>query len=129
MDIVRSSSPEHPTEVRDGTFSGTVLGVQTLSAAQGAAATDVVFLPGARTHWHTHEHGQILRVTAGSGWVCADGEEPMRVNVGDTVWAPAGERHWHGASETHLMAHLAVSLGTTSWHEAVDDAEYPTRPA
>jgi quercetin dioxygenase-like cupin family protein len=84
----------------------------------------VMFTPGARTYWHTHEHGQMLRVLAGSGWVCDKGGEPRRLNVGDTVWCDAGTTHWHGGDDGSFMLHLAVSHGKTVWLDEVSDEEY-----
>jgi len=66
----------------------------------------------------------MLRVLAGSGWVCEKGGEPQRIKTGDTVWAPPGTTHWHGGDDGSYMTHLAVSLGKTSWAEAVTDEEY-----
>ena len=59
------------------------------------------------------ERGQILVVTAGTGWVCTHGESPQPLTVGDVVWVPPGERHWHGAGPDTIMTHLATSLGTS----------------
>lgn len=56
--------------------------------------------------------------------MCAQGEEQQRLGVGDTVWVPPGEMHWHGASADGFLLHLAVSLGTTEWHGPVGDDEY-----
>lgn len=91
---------------------------------EGIMIVHVMFTPCARTHWHTHENGQFLRVLAGSGWVCDKGDEPQRLNVGDSVWCPAGTTHWHGADDGTYMVHLAVSHGTTSWLDPVTDEEY-----
>jgi quercetin dioxygenase-like cupin family protein len=84
----------------------------------------VMFTPGARTYWHTHENGQFLRVMAGSGWICDKGGEPRRLNVGDIVWCSAGTTHWHGGDDGSFMMHLAVSHGKTEWHGEVSQEEY-----
>lgn len=98
-----------PTE----TFSGTVHMDPIFTADDGSCmGNNVCFTPGARTFWHTHERGQILAVTIGSGLICSKGEEPRKLMVGDVVHIPAGETHWHGAGEGTLMAHMAVSLGS-----------------
>ncbi|MCE0765578.1 cupin domain-containing protein [Pseudonocardia kujensis] len=90
------------------------------------AVNSVTFLEGARTFWHTHEHGQLLLVTAGTGWVVNEDGDRQRVEQGDLVWSEPGERHWHGAVSASDLTHLAVSLGLTSWHdEAVDDPDRP----
>lgn len=87
----------------------------------------VNFQPGARTHWHRHEKGQILKVTAGSGWVCDRGEKPKRIAVGDVIWCPAGGVHWHGADDGSFMVHEAISLGGLDWYEAVSDEVYAAK--
>jgi quercetin dioxygenase-like cupin family protein len=96
--------------------------------AEGSGPTininQVMFTPGARTYWHTHEHGQLLRVMAGSGWICDKGGEPRRLNVGDTAWCSAGTTHWHGGDDGSFMMHLAVSHGKTEWHGEVSQEEY-----
>jgi len=89
----------------------------------------VTFSPGARTHWHTHPRGQILHVVRGVGRVQKAGEPSREILPGDTVFIAAGEKHWHGASPTRLMVHLAVQEAgpdgqTTAWLEAVSDVEY-----
>jgi quercetin dioxygenase-like cupin family protein len=91
----------------------------------------VTFEPGARTHWHTHPRGQTLLVTAGRGLVCAENERAREIRPGDTVWIPAGERHWHGAAADTAMSHVAIQEAedgeTTRWLEPVTDAEYAAR--
>lgn len=93
-------------------------------SAAGMVVVHVTFLPGARTHWHTHERGQVLQVIQGSGWVCDKGETPRRIRVGDTVVCPPGTHHWHGADEGSLMTHTAIGLGKTEWLEGVTDEDY-----
>jgi quercetin dioxygenase-like cupin family protein len=84
----------------------------------------VFFSPGARTFWHTHEHGQVLHVTSGRGWVCADGGQPQEIRQGDMVWIRPRERHWHGAAADTYMVHLAISLGEVDWQEELPQPEY-----
>jgi quercetin dioxygenase-like cupin family protein len=89
----------------------------------------VTFSPGARTRWHTHPRGQILHVIRGVGRVQKLGEAAHEIGPGDTVFIAAGEKHWHGAAPTRLMAHFAVQeVGpdglTTQWLEPVSDADY-----
>lgn len=88
----------------------------------------VTFVPGARTVWHTHPAGQMLIVTAGQGWVQEDGKERRVINPGDVIWISAGVKHWHGATATSPMAHIAVSYmkdgRNVDWLEAVSDAQY-----
>jgi quercetin dioxygenase-like cupin family protein len=88
------------------------------------AVTSVFFAPGARTHWHRHERGQVLHVTSGEGRVYSRGGSGGTIGAGDTVYIPAGEEHWHGAGATTYLVHLAVSLGKTEWLTPVTDEEY-----
>ena len=98
-------------------------------ARVGGAA--VTFAPGARTAWHTHPLGQTLLVTAGCGWVGRDGGPVEEVRPGDVVWFPPGERHWHGATPTTAMTHLAVQEKldgkAVEWMEQVSDEQYRGR--
>ena len=71
-------------------------------------AGSVTFEPGARTAWHTHPLGQTLIITAGLGWVQTEGGQIEEVRPGDVVWFPPGEKHWHGATPTTAMTHIAV---------------------
>jgi len=73
----------------------------------------VTFSVGARTAWHTHPLGQTLIVTQGKGWAQVWGEALREINAGDVVWFAAGEKHWHGATATTGMSHIAI-------HEALD---------
>ena len=91
-------------------------------------AGSVTFEPGARTAWHTHPLGQTLIITAGLGWVQTEGGSIEEVRPGDVVWFPPGEKHWHGATPTTAMTHIAVqeSLNgrNVDWMEKVSDAQY-----
>jgi quercetin dioxygenase-like cupin family protein len=88
----------------------------------------VTFEPGARTAWHTHPLGQTLIVTAGCGWVQQESGSKEEIRPGDVVWIPAGEKHWHGATATTAMTHIAIAEAldgkTANWMEKVSDAEY-----
>jgi quercetin dioxygenase-like cupin family protein len=88
----------------------------------------VTFEPGARTAWHTHPLGQMLIVTAGCGLVQSEGGPVMKMRPGDVVWCPPGEKHWHGATPTTGMSHIALleSLDgkAVEWMEHVTDEEY-----
>lgn len=112
------------SECRGPTFTGEVWADPVMSATDGVTINNVFFSPGARTHWHRHERGQILQVVAGKGWVQTEGEVPQVVRSGDVVWIPPGERHWHGGAHDSYLLHTAISLGMTSWGEAVADADY-----
>ena len=91
-------------------------------------AGQVTFEPGARTAWHTHPLGQTLIVTAGLGWVQREGGPVEEIRPGDVVWFPPGLKHWHGASPTTAMTHIAVqeSVGgkNVDWMEKVSDEQY-----
>lgn len=124
MHIVHGRAPGAVAEARGGTFTGTVWGDPVLPTTDGTTVNSVTFTPGARTFWHHHERGQLLVVTAGTGWVCTYGGPPQPLTVGDVVWVPPGERHWHGAGPGSILTHTAVSLGTTTWLDEVSETEY-----
>jgi quercetin dioxygenase-like cupin family protein len=88
----------------------------------------VTFEPGARTAWHTHPLGQTLIVTAGCGWAQREGGPVEAIRPGDVVWFPPGEKHWHGATATTAMTHIAVQEAlngkTVDWLEKVSDQQY-----
>jgi quercetin dioxygenase-like cupin family protein len=88
----------------------------------------VTFEPGARTAWHTHPLGQTLIVTAGAGWAQSENEPRAEIHPGDVIWFPPGEKHWHGATETTGMSHIAVQEAldgnNVTWMEKVTDEEY-----
>ena len=86
------------------------------------------FSPGARTAWHSHSIAQTLYVTEGEGRAQSFGEPVVALRAGEVVFAPAGERHWHGAAPDHFMTHLAVSEGDPTWGEHVSDAAYRGEP-
>src|SRR4051812_15746754 len=94
-----------------------------------ASAGSVTFQPGARTAWHTHPLGQTLIVTAGHGWVQRVGSPVEEIKVGDVVWFPPGEKHWHGATTTSAMTHIAITEKldgkNVDWMEHVTDEQYP----
>jgi quercetin dioxygenase-like cupin family protein len=93
-----------------------------------AAGASVTFEPGARTAWHTHPLGQTLIVTAGYGRVQRWEGKIEEVRPGDIVWFPPGEKHWHGASPTTALTHIAIQEaldGTVvNWMEHVSDEQY-----
>lgn len=124
MKIVRSRSTGSASVRKQDTFVGEVWADPVLPTTDGATINTIFFTPGARTNWHSHEHGQLLQATAGAGWVCTRGEDPQPLAAGDTVWVPAGEVHWHGADTDSFLTHTATSLGTTQWSEPVSDDDY-----
>jgi len=111
-------------------FTGSVRLDHAFSAPDPArtAAALVTFEPGARTAWHTHPLGQLLLITAGIGWVQVAGQPRQMVRAGDTVWFEPGERHWHGATDSHAMSHVAVQErqdgAPVTWLEPVSDHDY-----
>ena len=88
----------------------------------------VTFEPGARTAWHTHPLGQTLVVTAGRGWVQQWGGPVQVIRPGDVVRIPPGQKHWHGATATTGMTHIAIQEQrdgkTADWMEKVSDEQY-----
>ena len=92
------------------------------------AGVSVTFEPGARTAWHTHPLGQTLIITAGRGWVQREGGPVEEIRPGDVVWFSPGEKHWHGATATTAMTHIAVQERldgkTVDWMEHVSEAQY-----
>ncbi len=93
-----------------------------------AVANLVTFEPGARTAWHTHPLGQSLIVTAGCGWAQREGGPVEEIRPGDVVAIPPGEKHWHGATATTAMTHIAIQERqdgrAVDWLERVSDAQY-----
>lgn len=92
------------------------------------AAASVTFDPGARTAWHTHPLGQTLIVTSGLGWVQCEGGPIEEIRPGDVVWFPPGIKHWHGATPTNAMTHIAIQEAedgkVVDWLEKVSDEQY-----
>jgi quercetin dioxygenase-like cupin family protein len=88
----------------------------------------VTFEPGARTAWHTHPLGQTLIVTAGCGLVQREGGPIEQIRPGDIVWFSPDEKHWHGATATTAMSHIAIQErlngSVVTWMEHVSDTQY-----
>src|SRR5215216_4062956 len=88
----------------------------------------VTFEPGARTAWHTHPLGQTLIVTAGVGWAQREGSPVEEIRPGDIVWFPPGLKHWHGATATTAMTHIAIQEAQNGkmvdWMEKVSEEQY-----
>lgn len=111
-------------------FVGSVM-MEALHRPDGPAGTNALrvhFAAGGRTNWHTHPEGQLLIVVEGEGWTQTAGEAKSVIRPGDVVWIPAGERHWHGATATSAMVHIAVQGSvdgrTALWEEPVADSDY-----
>jgi quercetin dioxygenase-like cupin family protein len=92
------------------------------------SAAEVTFTPCARTAWHTHPAGQTLIVTTGSGWIQQWGGQKLVINPGDVIWTPPGVKHWHGATDTAAMTHIAIQDSVdgrpVDWLEHVTDQQY-----
>ena len=120
----------HPAKGPADWFTGTVRIDPLFQATAPArvAGASVTFEPGARTAWHTHPLGQTLIVTAGCGWAQREGGPIEEIHPGDVVWFPPGEKHWHGASPTTAMTHIAIQENldgkVVDWMEKVSDEQY-----
>ena len=111
-------------------FTGTVRIEPLFEAPEPARVrvASVTFEPGARTAWHTHPLGQTLIVTAGCGWVQCERSTIEEIHPGDVVWFPPNEKHWHGATPTTAMTHIAFQEAlngkVVDWMEKVSDEQY-----
>jgi quercetin dioxygenase-like cupin family protein len=129
MDIKRSGSQPSGKGPADY-FTGSVRIDPLLQAPEPARirGASVTFEPGARTAWHTHPLGQTLIVTAGCGWVQREGGPVEVIRPGDVVWFEPGEKHWHGATATTGMTHIALQEAlngkVVDWMEKVTDEQY-----
>ena len=98
------------------------------NSGQYGSVGKVDFAPGARTAWHTHPAGQLLIVTEGKGWVQEEDQPRREIRAGDVVWIEPGVRHWHGATDTTSMSHIAVAYmqdnKAVDWLERVSDEQY-----
>jgi quercetin dioxygenase-like cupin family protein len=96
-----------------------------------ASGASVTFEPGARTAWHMHPLGQVLIVTAGCGWTQCWGGPIVEIRAGDVVRCPPGHKHWHGATPTTAMTHIAIQEAldgkAVEWMEKVSDEQYRKR--
>lgn len=129
MDITRNGSTPSAKGPADW-FTGSVRidGLFAANESRRASSALVTFEPGARTAWHTHPLGQTLIVTAGFGHVQRAGGPIEQIGPGDIVWFPPGEKHWHGASLTTAMSHIALQENldgkVVDWLEHVTDEQY-----
>lgn len=128
-EITRAGSQSASTGP-DEYFTGTALiePVFSPTTERDFSMAEVTFIPGARSNWHTHPEGQTLYVTSGTGWTQVEGGEHQTINAGDVVWCPPGVKHWHGATDTTAMSHLAIQASqddsVVNWMEPVTDAQY-----
>jgi quercetin dioxygenase-like cupin family protein len=129
MEIKRSGS-QSSTKGSAEWFTGTVRIDPLFEASEPAHVhgASVTFEPDARTAWHIHPLGQTLIVTSGFGWAQRWGGPIEEIRPGDVVWFAPGEKHWHGATPTTSMTHIAIQEGldgkTVEWMEHVNDKEY-----
>lgn len=126
MTIKRNGS--QPSVVPNADYFSGVVRLDPLFEADApgrVVGASVTFEPGARTAWHTHPLGQTLIVLSGLGRAQREGGEVEEIRPGDVIWFPAGEKHWHGASTTTAMTHLAIQEAldgkTVDWLEKVED--------
>ena len=129
MQIIKSGS--RPTRKASSEyFTGNVWQDPIIETDEPARvrALRVSFEPGARTAWHTHPLGQTLCVISGVGLMGLRNEAPQLIKAGDTVWIPPNEEHWHGASATNSMTHIAIQEAlngsVAEWLNKVSDSEY-----
>src|SRR5215472_1500588 len=129
MDIKRGGSRPSTKGPADW-FTGSVRLDPLFQAPEPARASSasVTFEPGARTAWHTHPLGQTLIVTFGCGWVQREGGTVEEIHPGDIVWISPNEKHWHGATSTTAMTHIATQENldgkVVEWMEKVSDDQY-----
>jgi quercetin dioxygenase-like cupin family protein len=133
MDLKRCGS-QPSAQGPEEYFTGKVRIDPLFSATEGARASgaSVTFEPGARSAWHTHPRGQVLIVTAGCGWTQCWGGPIVEIRAGDVLRCPPGEKHWHGATPTTSMTHIAIQEQldgqVVTWLEKVSDAQYLAGP-
>jgi quercetin dioxygenase-like cupin family protein len=129
MEIRRSGS-QPSSKISADHFTGAVRMDPLFQAPDPARVicVSVTFEPGARTAWHTHPLGQTLVVTAGCGLVQSRGGPIEMIRPGDVIWCPPGEKHWHGATATTAMTHIAIlerlDGKNVDWMEKVSDEQY-----
>jgi quercetin dioxygenase-like cupin family protein len=141
----QSNQPQRMSITRGGTrmtsrgpeanFTGSV-SVEPLfpvNAPSRTSGASVTFEPGARSAWHSHPLGQTLIVTAGTGWVQQEGSERQEIRAGDVVWTPPNVKHWHGATPTTPITHIAIQEAldgkVVEWMEKVSDEQYLAKPS
>ncbi len=128
--IVRRAGWQASQRGPEDCFTGTVRIDLLFPAMEGSNVTGglVTFEAGARSAWHSHPMGQNLIVVSGVGWTQCEGGPKQEIRAGDVVSCPCGKRHWHGATTTTAMSHIAITEtrdgSAVSWMEKVDDTTY-----
>lgn len=129
MEITKNGT-QPSTVGAEGWFTGAVRIDPLFSKKEStkAAGALVTFEPGARTAWHTHPVGQTLIIVSGMGWAQREGGPIEELHPGDVVWFEPNEKHWHGASPTKAMSHIAIheelNGNVVTWMEKVSDSDY-----
>src|SRR5450755_4493040 len=134
MELKRAGSqPSQKGPANNFTGSVRIDPLNTAPEPARVSCASVTFEPGARTAWHTHPLGQTLIVIAGCGWVQRDGGPVKAIRPGDVVWFSPGEKHWHGATATTAMTHIALQERlngkVVDWMEKVTDEQYQAGPS
>ena len=128
--IIRRKGTQPSTPGPEAWFTGSVRidPLFPVMAGSNVSGGLVTFQPGARSAWHTHPMGQNLIVVSGTGWTQCEGGPKQEIRAGDVVSCPCGRRHWHGATATEAMSHIAITEvrdgKAVEWMEKVDDATY-----
>jgi quercetin dioxygenase-like cupin family protein len=126
MEVRRAAAAPGPAE----NFTGNVLVAPLFSPEQHSQTSGghITFEAGARSAWHSHPAGQTLIVTSGTGWVKEEGREKREIRPGDVIWTPPGVKHWHGATDSGAMSHIAITEvvdgRNVDWMEKVSDDQY-----
>jgi quercetin dioxygenase-like cupin family protein len=129
MEIKRAGSQSSTKGLADW-FTGTVRIDPLFEAPEPARVrcASVTFERGARTAWHTHPLGQTLIVTSGVGWARREGGSTEEIRPGDVIWFAPNEKHWHGATPTTAMTHIAIQEAldgkAVEWMEKVSEKQY-----
>ena len=131
--VISPNGSRSSTRGAAAVFTGDVIVELLYGANEHTSSTGghVIFAPGARSAWHTHPAGQILIVTSGTGWVQEEGGQKREIKPGDVIWTPPGVKHWHGATATNSMSHIAISNmaggKNVDWMEQVSDEQYRSK--
>ena len=129
LEIARAGS-QPSTKGPPASFTGSVVVTPLFraTAPTRASGASVAFEPGARSAWHSHPASQTLIITSGAGWVQEWGGKKLEIKAGDVVWTAPGVKHWHGATATEVMTHIAIQEHVdgkvVTWMEQVGEEEY-----